>query len=145
MCVRVCDGAWACARVRVCVCVCRCGDEAEFKFRFAEGNPPTLIATSVAAMLGKFLGWIDVLPEADKKAWAQQIIACQQPDTGWFDDADIADGNRTTTMGKGGAMVEVGRTRALLHRTRHAICALEVLGYAPQYRLAVVGNRYQGR
>ena len=68
-----------------------------------------------------------------------------QADTGWFDDADIADGNRTTTMGKGGAMVEVGRIRALLHRTRHAICALEVLGHSPAYPLAVVAEEYQGR
>ena len=83
-------------------------------------------------MMGKFLGWIDTLSEADKASWAHAIIECQDPKTGWFADADIADGNRTTTLGKGGAMVQVGRERALLHRTRHAICALDALGHEPR-------------
>lgn len=44
----------------------RCGET--WRFRFSEPNPPTLIATSVAAMLGKFLGWVDALSDAERAA-----------------------------------------------------------------------------
>lgn len=120
----------------------RCGET--WRFRFSEPNPPTLIATSVAAMLGKFLGWVDALSDAERAAWAEEIMACQLAESGWFDDADIADGNRTTTLGKGGLQVEVTRIRALLHRTRHAICALDALGHEPRHPLSVVATEYQG-
>ena len=120
----------------------RCGDT--WRFRFSERNPPTLIATACAAMLGKFLGYVDELSDADRSQWAAEILACQQADSGWFDDDDIQDGNRTVTMGKDGAMVEYCRERALLHRTRYALCALDALGAAPAHALSIVATTWQG-
>lgn len=98
----------------------RIGDSWDFKFSPSTG--PTLIGSSLAAMLAGLVGWTDELSENDKRAWADRIKQCQRDD-GWFDDDDISEQNLRPGYEK---------SRALLHRIRHAIMALEVLGYQPE-------------
>jgi hypothetical protein len=97
-------------------------------FRFSEGNPPTLIAASVAGMLGGFLGYAKTLPDDQRLDWADYLKGFQNRD-GWFEDEDIDDDHRLEWY---------GRDRALFHRTRHALCALYALGERPRHSLRMV-------
>ncbi|NIA20958.1 MAG: hypothetical protein GWP05_03070 [Anaerolineaceae bacterium] len=94
----------------------RIGDSWDFRFSNASG--PTLIGSSLAAMLAGLLGWTRELCDQDLARWAARIGDCQRPD-GWFEDQDIAEHNLQPGY---------ARDRALLHRTRHALMALEALG-----------------
>jgi hypothetical protein len=77
-------------------------------------------------MLGVFLGRADSLSGDETTAWAEGIRRCQRDD-GWFEDDDIADRNLRPGY---------ARDRALLHRTRHAVLALQGLESSPMHPLA---------
>ncbi|HBE04720.1 MAG TPA: hypothetical protein DC049_19910 [Spirochaetia bacterium] len=94
--------------------------------------PPTLIASSVAGMLGGFLGYIASLSENEKNDWADYIKSFQNQE-GWFEDTDINDENRLEWY---------GRDRALFHRTRHALSALYALGGLPARRFKMTQAWY---
>ena len=95
-----------------------------FEFRLCEDNEPTLIGSSLAAMLGCFLGFNKSLPENEKDTWAEYINGHQRDD-GWYEDFDIYEVNLCPGYKK---------DRALLHRTRHALLALYSLGRRPKTR-----------
>lgn len=99
-----------------------------WEFRFSRANPPTLIASCVAGMFAGFLGHAETLTGAERQQWAAHIQRFQN-DEGWFEDADIDDDHRLDWY---------GRDRALFHRTRHALCALPVLGACPVKPLRMV-------
>lgn len=97
-------------------------------FRFSPSSGPTLIGSAMAAMLAGLVGWTRRLSQADRDAWADRLCRCQRPD-GWFEDDDVAEHNLVPGY---------GRDRALLHRTRHALMALEALGRRPIHRLTMI-------
>ena len=101
------------------LCSMREGDT--WGFRFSQANPPTLIATCVAGMFAGFLDYAGRFSGHERARWAEHIRGFQNAE-GWFEDEDIDDDHR---------LAWYGRDRALFHRTRHALCALSVLGAAP--------------
>ena len=103
-----------------------------WQFRFSDGCPHSLIASSVAGMLGGFLGIINTLSSAQKAEWAEYLNSFQNSE-GWFEDEDINNQNRLEWY---------GQDRALFHRTRHALCALYALGVKPRYKLKMAGQWY---
>ncbi|MCF6177620.1 MAG: hypothetical protein L3J71_17835 [Victivallaceae bacterium] len=103
-----------------------------WQFRFSDGCPHSLIASSVAGMLGGFLGITDELSCAQKAEWAEYLNSFQNSD-GWFEDEDINDNNRLEWY---------GRDRALFHRTRHALCALDALDARPRYKFKMAEQWY---
>lgn len=104
--------------------------EGKWRFRFCADNNDSLIASSLAAMLGHFIGYFDGLTVNDKKEWADYINSCQNKD-GWFEDDDIAEKNLCPGYLK---------DRALLHRTRHALFALYALGARPRYQFHFIND-----
>jgi len=104
----------------------RVGDAWDFRFSPSSGR--TLIGSSMAAMLAGLTRWADGLSDREKSGWARRIQGCQRED-GWFEDDDIAAHNLRPGY---------ARDRAMLHRTRHALFALDVLGQAPAHGLAAV-------
>lgn len=99
-----------------------------WEFKFSPTNPCTLIASCVAGMLAHFLDYTQTLTEQERIEWAAYIKGFQNRE-GWFEDFDIDDQHRLDWY---------GRDRALFHRTRHALCALDALGEQPSYRLRMV-------
>ena len=95
----------------------------EFEFRFSKNNESSLIASSLAVMLGALTGWLDRLSDCEKRGWADYINRYQLP-SGFFSDDDIGDNNRVPGY---------TQERALFHRTRHALFALSTLGHRPKY------------
>ena len=95
-----------------------------FEFRFSQKNNFTLIASSLAVMLGGLTGWLETLSAGEKKKWADYLNDHQLP-SGFFSDDDISDKNRVPGY---------TQERALFHRTRHALFALRTLGKMPKYQ-----------
>ncbi len=98
--------------------------EQPWTYRFSSTNEPNLIGNSLAVMLAGLLGKVDQMSEQDKQPWADKINACQQP-SGFYSDDDICEENLMTGYTK---------ERALFHRTRHALFAMNTLGVKPRYR-----------
>lgn len=111
----------------------RSGDA--WEFRFSSTNESTLIGTTLAAMLAGLTGWLTQLTDSQKRGWANAINAYQQPN-GFFSDEDISDKNLAPGYTK---------ERALFHRTRHALFALETLGCRPKYRFEFLGEMLKPR
>ncbi len=93
-----------------------------WRFRFCYANRDSLIASSLAAMLGGLLGFCAELTERQRREWAGYINDFQNED-GWFEDSDISAANL-----RPGYLPD----RARLHRTRHALFALYALGARPR-------------
>lgn len=104
--------------------------ENEFGFKFSSANRANLIGSSLAVMLGKLLGWLDNLGPDKRKAWPGYLNSFQRKD-GFFEDEDISDKNRVSGYTK---------ERALFHRSRHALFALNALGCKPKYRFGFLNE-----
>ena len=96
-------------------------EDGSWRFRFCGHNQPSLIGSSLAAMLGGLLGFNARLDGAERQAWAGYLNS-RQRDDGLFEDSDIAMENLRPGY---------ARDRALYHRARHAVFALRSLGLAP--------------
>ena len=101
----------------------------KYKFRFSSSNKPNIIGSCIAEMLGNLLGYYnDRLSQGEKDKWASYIQGFQKND-GFFEDEDISEKNLCAGYLK---------TRALLHRTRHALFALHDFGKRPLKKLGMV-------
>lgn len=103
-----------------------------WSFRFSSNNQPNLIASALAVMLGRIVGWLDEISPIQKKEWADYLNTFQLKD-GFFEDADIDVRNLVPGY---------TRERALFHRTRHILFALSTLGYKTKYNLEFLKDKF---